>query len=973
MLPLLLALLAPPDLRLETVRESLTGTHCRYRVYVEGLPSDDVLVRRCDVSTARVTAHAIPEETHERWLDGRRVRRSIVYDSPLEPYAEDVDVATGALVRRIPLFYRAKAARVFDVNPVVATNDPTLQDRNDSAAAVPSFAYRDVVLQDVEESGPLRGPYASLIDRQTPTIAPPDASGPLVFDREQDGFEDVHAYFHVDRNQRYVQSLGYVGSRAIAPYAIEIDAHATSGTDNSFFLPSLIQIGRGTLFFGEGGTDDAEDADLLIHEYGHALLEWIAPGTFGGANVSEARALGEGFGDYWAFSAHAGDRVLRGRDPFCFADWDARCWEDAASQQCSYAPGSDCLRRLDGTATMADYERVSRTGVEHQNGMIWSSALREIHMAVGKTVADTIILESNFDVPAQPTYATMARLLLRADQQLYGGAHAAAICSAMTKRQILTECGREPRGELTLFTSNERNIDIADLATITSTITVADPRAIERVQVRIDLRHEARGDLQLQLIAPDGTTVLLQSSSSDRGIDIHFTYDDPALDVLRGRGAAGIWTLRISDQRARDVGTLLSWNLQLQLESDVRAAERPRAQKTQMIPVVAHLFGANDTAFRSDVRLANTTNAAVRATLIFTPSGSDGRTTFAAVDVRLAAGQTAAFDDIVDSAFGMNRSGSLEILGDVVATSRMTTNDVMGQQVPANLTTGPLLLVASFNDLESRVNLGLTETSGERASVRIGDRKIVVEPYSHVQFNVPPGLYAIEADGNLLAYLSQVNDRTGDAMFIPAERSAARGGIAPAIARQGADRVWRSDLWLAGTSEPQPLTVRAIALGSTYEAAAVVLPPFRVQSYIDALGRLFDHRVTFGTLQVPLQPGLFAATRVATDGMSQFIPLQDPNGPAEQQLLFIDTVAPYRTNIGITTELAALAEVTLFDAAGTELERFTLATAGGVSQTSVARALTNGRARVRFVSGTGRAYASLVDSRSGDATFVAGQ
>lgn len=975
MLPLLLALLAPPDLRLETVRESLTGTHCRYRVYVEALPTDDVIVRPCDASTARVTSHAIIEETHERWVEGRRVRRGIVYDSPLEPYAEDVDVATGALVRRVPLFYRAtsKAARVFNVNPVVATNDPTLQDRNDAASAIPSLAYRDVQLQDVEESGPLRGPYAALIDRQTPTIAPPDAAGTLVFDRAQDGFEDVHAYFHVDRNQRYVQSLGYVGSRAIAPYAIEIDAHATSGTDNSFFLPSLIQIGRGTLFFGEGGTDDAEDADLLIHEYGHALLEWIAPGTFGGANASEARALGEGFGDYWAFSAHVDARRESGRDPYCFADWDARCWEDDPSQQCSYAQGSDCLRRLDGTATMADYERVSRTGVEHQNGMIWSSALREIHVALGKTIADTIILESNFDVPSQPTYAAMAWLLLRADQQLYGGAHATTICSAMTKRAILTDCGNEPRGELTLFTSNERNIDIADLATITSTITVDDPRAIERVRVRVDLRHEARGDLQLELIAPDGTTVVLQSTTSDRGIDVHFTYDEPALDVLRGRSAAGIWTLRVSDQRARDAGTLLSWNLQLQLEGDVRATERPHAQKTQMIPVVAHLFGANDTAFRSDVRLANTTGASVSATLIFTPSGSDGRTTFAAVDVQLAAGQTAAFDDIVDSAFGMNGSGSLEILGDVIATSRMTTNEVMGQQVPANLTPWPLLLVATLNDVESRVNLGLTETNGRRASVRIGDRKIVVEPYSHVQFNVPRGLYTIEADGNLLAYLSQVNDRTGDAMFIPAERSSARTGIAPAIARQGADRAWRSDLWFASTIEPQPLTVSALALGSTYEAAAVVLPPFRVQVYVDALARLFNHNVTFGTLKVPLYPGLFAATRVATDGMSQFIPLQDPNGPAEQQLLFIDSIAPYRVNIGITTEIAARAEVTLFDAAGTELERFTLATEGGASQTSVARALSNGRARVRFVSGTGRAYASLIDSRSGDATFVAGQ
>ncbi|HEX7828575.1 MAG TPA: proprotein convertase P-domain-containing protein [Thermoanaerobaculia bacterium] len=972
MLPLLLALLGSPDLRLETVRESLTGVHCRYRVYVEGLPSDDVIVRPCDAPTLTAATHA-SVATHERWFEGRRVRRTIVYESPVEPYAEDRDAETGAIVRRIPLFYYAtKAARVFDVNPVVATNDPSLQDRNDAASAVPSNAYRDVQLLDVAESGTLRGPYVSIVDLQTPSIAPVDASGSLVFDREQDGFEDVHAYFHIDRNQRYVQSLGYKDSRAIAPYAIDVDAHATSGTDNSFFLPSLTTIGRGTLFFGEGGTDDAEDADLLIHEYGHALLEWIAPGTFGGANTSEARALGEGFGDYWAFSAHHDARVASGRDPFCFADWDARCWEDDASQQCSYAPGTDCLRRLDGTNTMADYDRTAHTGVEHENGTIWSSALREIHQAVGREVADTIILESIFDVPAQPTFATAARLILRADEMLYRSAHASAICAAMTSRAILTDCNT-PRGELTLYASNERNVAIADLATITSTITVADARTIERALVRVDLEHGARGDLRIELIAPDGTIVLLQTSSMDRGKDLHVTYDE--LDALRGRIAAGTWQLRITDQRARDTGTLISWSLQLQLAGDVRATERPNAAATQMIPVVAHIFGANDTAFRSDVRLANVTTSPVTATLIFTPSSRDGTTTFSAIDTLLAAGQTLALDDIVASAFGTSGSGSLEILGDVLAMSRTYTianGGTVGQQIPSRLATTPLI-VASFDDPNTRVNLGLTETNGTPAAIDIGSQHVTLAPYSHVQFRVEHGVYAINGDAGVVAYLSQVDNATGDAMFIPAERPDARVGIAPVIVRQGADREWRSDLWLGGTTTPQAITIAALAGGGAAQVSVTPRPQFGVQSYVDVLARLFHRTVTLATLRVPLYEGLFGATRVATDGMSQFIPLQARNESPVQHLVFIDNATPYRTNIGIFSEEAATAEVTVYDAAGVELERFTLTNDGGVAQQVVSRVVSNGRAIVRFLNGMGNAYASLIDGRTGDATFVAGQ
>ena len=50
----------------------------------------------------------------------------------------------------------------------------------------------------------------------------------------------------------------------------------------------------------------------------------------------------------------------------------------------------------------------------------------------------------------------------------------------------------------------------------------------------------------------------------------------------------------------------------------------------------------NGTAFRSDVRLANVTSSPVTSTLIFTPSGADGRTEFAAVEVSLAPGRSAA-------------------------------------------------------------------------------------------------------------------------------------------------------------------------------------------------------------------------------------------------------------------------------------------------------------------------------------------
>src|SRR4029078_6273302 len=114
-----------------------------------------------------------------------------------------------------PRTFALKPARVFAANPIKTLNDQSLQDQNNSAAAVPDAAYATVNLDDVNASGPLGGPYCQIVDAQPPSIAPVDGSGSLTFDRSQSGFEDVNAYFHVDASQKYLQSLGYVAARGI--------------------------------------------------------------------------------------------------------------------------------------------------------------------------------------------------------------------------------------------------------------------------------------------------------------------------------------------------------------------------------------------------------------------------------------------------------------------------------------------------------------------------------------------------------------------------------------------------------------------------------------------------------------------------------------------------------------------------------------------------------------------------------------
>ena len=64
--------------------------------------------------------------------------------------------------------------------------------------------------------------------------------------------------------------------------------------DQSVFIGNS---GNSYLLFGEGGVDDAEDADVIIHEYAHAISYAASPETNSG---TERRGLDEGLGDYFA-------------------------------------------------------------------------------------------------------------------------------------------------------------------------------------------------------------------------------------------------------------------------------------------------------------------------------------------------------------------------------------------------------------------------------------------------------------------------------------------------------------------------------------------------------------------------------------------------------------------------------------------------------------------------------------------------
>jgi len=302
------------------------------------------------------------------------------------------------------------SAWIFAPNPVVSAGPPgqSLTDNKDADYQALTDELVEVVLTNLDGSGYLVGDWANVRSSTGPLAFETDES--FLYTRHDDRFEQVMAYYWVTQSQLYIQSLGF--GTAFDPINMESqDVRInTWGVDNSYSWDK-----HDVLRFGTGGVDDAEDADVILHEYGHSMHDSQVPGFGLGP---EAGAIGEGFGDYWA--ATVAQVFAPAADPACVADWDS----------VSYTSGTPhCLRRLDTTLMYPDLD-----GRIHRDGQVWSHALWNIRTSLGNVLADTIILRAQFEFAPDTTMRQAAEATVTI-AALYGVA--AQVQAAFVDRGIL--------------------------------------------------------------------------------------------------------------------------------------------------------------------------------------------------------------------------------------------------------------------------------------------------------------------------------------------------------------------------------------------------------------------------------------------------------------------------------------------------------------------------------------------------------
>ena len=224
------------------------------------------------------------------------------------------------------------------------------------------------------------------------------------FTRNQSGFEDANTFYHLSTLQKNIESSGFLSSSS----KVNIDPHGGSFDNSYFTVPA-------SLYFGTGGVDDAEDADVIVHEYTHFISYNAAPGSNTGA---ERNAIDEGTSDYIAASY---SKAINSFNWQWVYNWDGHneFWNGRVVSTSKIYPAN-------------------KVGNLYKDGEMWSSTLMEIYDELGRATTDSLVFETMYQFVPNMTFEMAANALLKADTLLFNGRYFCTIYKHLLYRGFLT-------------------------------------------------------------------------------------------------------------------------------------------------------------------------------------------------------------------------------------------------------------------------------------------------------------------------------------------------------------------------------------------------------------------------------------------------------------------------------------------------------------------------------------------------------
>jgi Zn-dependent metalloprotease len=322
---------------------------------------------------------------------------------------------------------------------------------------------------------------------------------------------------------------------------------------------------------GAGNADPLTAIDVAGHEMSHGVTSNTAglnySGESGGLNEATSDIFGTGVEFYANNTSDPGDYLIGEKidingdgTPLRYMDKPSK--DGGSADNWSSSVGGLDVHYSSGVANHFFYLLSEGSGAKVINGVSYNSPTADglPVTGIGRDKALQIwyrALTTKFT--STTNYAAARTGTLAAAGELYGTT--SAEYTAVQNAWAAVKVGSRPGGGTGTSFENTGDVSIPDNgAAVTSSVTVTGRtgNAPSNLLVDVDIVHTWRGDLVVDLLAPDGTVYPLKAfSSSDSADNVQETYTVNASSEV----ANGTWKLRVQDKAAQDTGYINSWKL----------------------------------------------------------------------------------------------------------------------------------------------------------------------------------------------------------------------------------------------------------------------------------------------------------------------------------------------------------------------------------------------------------------------------
>ncbi|MCX5143018.1 M4 family metallopeptidase [Streptomyces sp. NBC_00338] len=325
---------------------------------------------------------------------------------------------------------------------------------------------------------------------------------------------------------------------------------------------------------GSGNASPLTSLDVAAHEMSHGVTSntagLIYSGESGGLNEATSDIFATAVEFYANNSTDVGDYLIGEKidingdgTPLRYQDKPSR---DGASKDAWYSGiGNVDVHYSSGPANHFFYLLSEGSGAKTINGVSYNSPTSDglPVTGIGRAKAEQIWFKAlSTKFTSTTNYAAARTGTLAVAGELYGttSAEYKSVADAWAGINVGTRPGggTDPGG--TVF-ENTTVVSIPDAGSaVTSSVNVTGRtgNAPSTLKVGVDITHTYRGDLVLDLIAPDGSAYRLKnSSSSDSADNVKTTYTVNA----SSEAANGTWKLKVQDVYASDTGKINSFKL----------------------------------------------------------------------------------------------------------------------------------------------------------------------------------------------------------------------------------------------------------------------------------------------------------------------------------------------------------------------------------------------------------------------------